>query len=313
MKDKTLYLLLLIFVATSCRAEGVEGSRGDEMFSLVQSPEIPEEVVFADETVSFDRYDLRERMDRELISFCYMHSTTLLMIKRANRYLPEVERILREEGLPDDFKYLMLIESNCNPLSVSGVGAAGLWQFMPATAREYGLEVSSTVDERYHIEKSTRAACAYLRDAYRKTGCWFAAAASYNAGQGGIVKQMQRQDAATALDIYLNSETSRYMFRIMAAKVILSEPERYGFCFRPDQLYPPFDYTVVMVDTAVADWALWAKQHKITYAQLRDANPWIRSHELVNKSGKRYEIRILTEKFIRYDIDDIRCLLPHCR
>lgn len=304
----SLFLFLPSCVARETGSVGVEGG-----MSEVVSPELPDSVGFADEMVLFSRYDMRERMDREIISFCYMHSTTLLMMKRANRYLPEVEKILGEEGVPDDFKYLMLIESNCNPLSVSAVGAAGLWQFMETTAREYGLEVSATVDERYNTAKATRAACAYLRDARKRLGSWSAAAISYNAGQARIQRQMESQGVGSAFDLYLNSETSRYLFRIMAAKVILANPERYGFSLNTNQLYPPLRYTVVGVDSAIVNLPEWAKSQGVTYAQLRDANPWLRRQELANKSGKKYEIRILKKESIYYRGSATRCFLPHCR
>lgn len=311
---KSLFLVASLFcvIFTSCGARELSTLHTDAGPSAVISPELPDSFLFIDEMVVFNRYDLRERIDRELISFSYMHSTTLLMIKRANRYLPEVEQILREENIPDDFKYLMLIESNANPLSVSGVGAVGLWQFMESTAKEYGLEVTSTVDERYHVAKSTRAACAYLRDARAKLGSWTAAAASYNAGQAGISRQLQDQHEENVLDLHLNTETSRYLFRIMAAKIILNNPGDYGFAFRTDQLYPPYRYKTVVVDTAITDLPQWAKSQGINYARLRDANPWLRRKELVNKTGKKYEIRILTDESIYYDTDDTRCHLPCC-
>ncbi|MGM9805837.1 MAG: lytic transglycosylase domain-containing protein [Candidatus Aphodosoma sp.] len=313
MKLFFIFTAVLLQSLTSCSASGAMSQDARTAHVQVIAPDMPHSVEFAGETVVFDRYDLRERIDRELISFCYMHSTTLLVMKRANRYLPEVEKILKEEGIPDDFKYLMIIESNANPLSLSGAGAAGLWQFMESTARECGLEVTSSVDERYHTEKATRAACRYIRAAYNNTGSWFAAAASYNAGQGRIVTQLQKQYTDNALDLYLTSETSRYVFRIMAAKIILNDPAAYGFVVRDDQLYPPFEYSVVTVNTAIADLPAWAKEHGVTYKQLRDANPWLRKHELINKSGKRYEIRILSDESIYPDYGNIRCHLPCCR
>lgn len=313
MKLFFIFTAVLLQSLTSCGASGAMSQDVRTAHVQVIAPDMPHSVEFAGETVVFDRYDLRERIDRELISFCYMHSTTLLVMKRANRYLPEVEKILKEEGIPDDFKYLMIIESNVNPLSLSGAGAAGLWQFMESTAREYGLEVTSSVDERYHTEKATRAACRYIRSAYNNTGSWFAAAASYNAGQGRIATQLQKQYTDNALDLYLTSETSRYVFRIMAAKIILNDPAAYGFVVRDDQLYPPFEYSVVTVNTAIADLPAWAKEHGVTYKQLRDANPWLRKHELINKPGKRYEIRILSDESIYPDYGNIRCYLPCCR
>lgn len=312
MMKKYLIAILSLLMLPACRAERA-ASTTDSEYAPIVSPEIPEEIVFADKTVTFDRYDLRERIDRELINFCYMHSNTLLTIKRANRYLPEIEQILKEEGIPDDFKYLMIIESNANPRARSGVGAAGLWQFMEGTAREYGLEISPGIDERYNIPKATRAACRYLRNAYTSCGCWFAAAASYNAGQAAIEKQLAMQHADNALDLYLNAETSRYMFRIMAAKLIFANPAAYGFAIGADRLYPPFKYTTIEVNYQIDDLAEWAGKHGVTYAQLRDANPWMQNNKLPNKSGRKYEIRILTPESIHYNPLDTRCNLPFCR
>lgn len=308
MKTNILVLISLL-IMSSCRADNPDS----RAFSQIISPEIPESVTFAGQTVFFNRYDIRERIDRELINFCYMHSNTLLILKRANRYLPEIEHILKEENIPDDFKYLMIIESNANPLSRSGIGASGLWQFMETTAREYGLEVNSNIDERYNTAKATHAACRYLHNAKNRCGSWFAAAASYNAGQTAIERQLGIQCTEDALDLYLNSETSRYMFRIMAAKIILSNPEDYGFHIRTDQLYPPFGYKTVTVTVPIDDLAAWAKTQGITYAQLRDANPWLRTNQLPNKTGRKYEIRIPTQESIYYDPLDTRCNLPFCK
>lgn len=207
--------------------------------SLVQTPELPAQVSFAGQAVALDRYDLRERFDRELTAFCYLHSTTLLILKRANRYFPVVEPILRENGIPDDFKYLMAIESNLDLQARSPRGAAGPWQFMEATGRQFGLEVNRNIDERYHLEKATRAACKYLRQAYGKYHDWVSVAASYNAGQHRISTSLANQGEDTALDLWLNSETSRYMFRILALKTVFTHPARYGFRLRAENLYPP--------------------------------------------------------------------------
>lgn len=313
MRSILLSSLMFFCLFSSCTAAEESTQNTTLKQSVVVSPAVPEQVVFAGTTVTFDRYDYYERIDRELISFCYMHSTSLLMMKRANRYLPEVEKILAEERIPDDMKYLMLIESNCNPLAISGAGAVGLWQFMPATAKEYGLEVGTTVDERYNVDKSTRAACRYLRAAYEKTGSWFAAAMSYNAGQGAILAQLRRQKVTDAMDLYLNSETSRYVFRILAAKIIMNNPLKYGFCITTDQLYPPFRYSTVSVDSTITDLPQWALNHGITYKQLRDVNPWLRRQELANKSGKKYEIRIISDDSKYQMRNTVECNLPHCK
>lgn len=265
------------------------------------SPEVPTKINFAGKEIDVRRYDLRERLDRELTAFTYMHSTTLLIIKRANRYFPIVEPILKENGVPDDFKYLMTIESNLDTRARSPRGAAGLWQFMDTTGKEFGLEVNANVDERYHIEKATRAACRYLKQAYAKYGDWMSVAASYNAGQRRISSSLEQQQADTALDLWLNEETSRYIFRIMAAKLVFSHPARYGFRLRRENLYPAMIYTEKTVTTPVADLTTFAKEQGINYAQLKDANPWLRDTSLQNKSGKTYILKIPTQESINYN------------
>lgn len=262
--------------------------------------QVPVSTTFAGERIDLTRYDHRERMDRELMSFTYMHSTTMLTIKRANRYFPIIEPILKAEGLPDDIKYLAVIESNLSPLAKSPAGAAGLWQFMQTTGRQYGLEVNNYIDERYHIEKATRAACKYLKDAYEKYGSWLSVAASYNAGQARISSQLEKQMVENATDLWLVEETSRYMFRLLAAKQIFSNPQQYGFLLKREQLYPTLPYTEITVNTGIANLTQFAKEKGITYAQLKDANPWLRSTQLMNKSGRTYVLKIPTKEGMYY-------------
>ena len=240
-------------------------------------------------------------MDREILAFTYMHSTTMLLIKRANRYFPIIEPILKANGIPDDFKYLMVIESNLNSIARSPAGAAGLWQFMPTTGREFGLEVNENVDERYHIEKATVAACKYFKQAYAKYGDWIAVSAAYNAGQARISSQLEKQLANHAMDLWLVEETSRYMFRLLAAKEIFSNPQRYGFLLKREHLSPPIPYKEVTVSTPINDLSEYAKKQGITYAQLRDANPWLRETSLKNRSGKSYVLHIPTQEGMHYD------------
>lgn len=240
-------------------------------------------------------------MDREMMSFTYMHSTTMLMLKRANRYFPIIEPLLKANGIPDDFKYLMVIESSLNPIARSPAGAAGLWQFMPATAREFGLEVNDNVDERYHIEKATAAACRYFKQAYAKYGDWMAVSAAYNAGQGRISSQLDKQLADHAMDLWLVEETSRYMFRLLAVKEVFGNPQRFGFLLKREHLYPVIPYKEVTVNTEISDLSDFAQKQGITYAQLRDANPWLRGSSLKNKTGKKYVIHIPTQEGMNYD------------
>lgn len=254
--------------------------------------EIPKSITFCDENIDLTRYDRRERMDRELMAFTYMHSTSLQIIKRANRYFPIVESILKEQGVPDDFKYLMVIESNVNPLARSGAGAAGLWQLMSGTARDFDLEVNHHVDERYDVEKSTVAACKYLKQAYRRFGNWETVAASYNAGQGRISQQQDKQYTDNALDLYLVEETSRYVYRILAAKLLLTDPKQFGFHLRTSDLYPPIPFHTIKITKDIDDLARFAKGQGINLSLLKNMNPWLRGNSLPNHNGKEYFIRI---------------------
>lgn len=271
-----------------------------EVPSLTAPPSIPNKVSFAGENIPLDRYDLRERMDRELMSFTYMHSTTMLTIKKANRYLPIIEPILRQQGVPDDIKYLAIIESNLNTLAKSPAGAAGMWQFMQTTGRQYGLEVNNNIDERYNIEKATVAACKYLKEAYEKYGNWLSVAASYNAGQARITSELSKQQTEKATDLWLVEETSRYMFRLLAAKEVFTNPQRFGFLLKREELYPVMKYDEVTVTTGIDTLATFAKQHGISYRELKDANPWLRQDFLQNKSGRTYVLKIPAKESIYY-------------
>lgn len=262
-----------------------------------KAPAVPSRTVFAGDTVSFDRSDLFERMDRELISFTYMHSNSILMLKKSNRYFRQVEPILREYSIPDDLKYLMAIESNLNPKAYSSAGAAGLWQFTKTTGKEYGLIIDNEVDERYNIEKETVAACKYLRKAYEKYGDWMTVAASYNAGQGGISRRLTDQRQDSALDLWLVEETSRYMFRVMAAKMFFENPAAFGFQVSESDKYPYYPpKEIVTVTGAIASLVDFAQEHGVTYFQLKEANLWLRDNKLLNKAGNTFRIIIPSVK-----------------
>jgi len=263
-------------------------------FSDVYSPEIPASVKLCGNTIDLDRSDLYERFDRELSSIVYTHGTTMLVIKRANQFFPEMAPILRENGVPEDLLYLACIESSLNPRAYSPAKAAGIWQFIASAAKEYGLEVNDEVDERYNLEKATKAACRYLKKSYAKYGDWPSAMAAYNGGQARITRELSAQDAGTSLDLYLTEETSRYPFRVMAMKTVMENPGKYGFRLRDNQLYQPRKYKTVEVSGPVADWPTWAKEHGINYSVLREENPWIRAKKLTNKAGKTYTVRIPT-------------------
>ena len=258
-----------------------------------KAPSVPEYVDFAGDRITFDRDDLYERMDRELMAFTYMHTTSSLMLKRSVRYFAQVVPILKEKGIPEDLKYLMVIESNLDPKALSTAGAAGLWQFTKATGRQYGLEISEEVDERYNIEKETIAACKYLKEAYNKYHDWMTVAASYNAGQGGISRRLQDQKEGSALDLYLPEETSRYMFRLLTAKLFLEHPERFGYDITGSELYSyRKPAKVVTVTGSIPSLVDFAKDHGVSYAALKRANLWLRSEKLTNTGGKAYQIII---------------------
>ncbi|WP_411767031.1 lytic transglycosylase domain-containing protein [Winogradskyella sp. A3E31] len=257
----------------------------------VYALEVPMDLNFAGEPVPLQNPDIYERMDRELLVNTYWQSNGLLMFKRAEKYFPVIEPILKKNGIPDDFKYLAVIESGLTN-AVSPAGARGVWQIMPATGRENGLEVNDNVDERYHLEMSTEVACKYLKEAKENLGSWTLAAAAYNAGNAGISRRLREQQVTDYYDLLLGEETGRYMFRIVALKEILSHPQKYGFNFNKNQLYKNVPTYEVKVDTAVTDFAQFAKQFEINYKILKLHNPWLREPHLNNKSRKLYHIEI---------------------
>lgn len=261
-------------------------------FSIVLNPEVPKQITFANQKIDLDRIDMWERLDRELTSLTYTHGSTLLTLKRANRFFPILAPILKENGLPLDFLYLACTESMLDTRAYSPAKAAGLWQFIPATGKAYGLEINEYVDERLNIEKATIAACKYLKESYKKYGNWESVACAYNAGNGRITSELTKQQVTSSFDLHLVSETSRYMFRILAYKLILENPRDYGFFVTENQLYQPIECDIVEVNTPISDWPTWAKEHGITYAQLREQNPWIQAKYLHNRSGKVYKVKV---------------------
>lgn len=262
-----------------------------------KAPSVPRQVIFAGDTIRFDRSDLYERMDRELISFTYMHSNSILMLKKSDRYFRQVEPILKQYAIPEDLKYLMAIESNLNPKAYSSAGAAGLWQFTKATGKDYGLIIDGEVDERYNIEKETIAACKYLRKAYEKYGDWMTVAASYNAGQNGISRRLSDQRQDSALDLWMAEETSRYMFRVLSAKLFFENPAAFGYKVETFERYPYYSpKEVVTVTGSIASLVDFAQEHGVTYYQLKEANLWLRDNKLLNKAANTYKIIIPTGK-----------------
>ncbi|WP_455496573.1 lytic transglycosylase domain-containing protein [Coprobacter sp.] len=310
MKKKYIYMSLAVILPllTILLIASFKTNKNDlvTISSIVNVvPDFPTKVEWAGEKISLDRFDMRERYDRELTSFCYMHSNTFLILKRANRYFPVIEPILRKNSVPSDFIYLAAIESYLNPRAVSPAKAAGLWQLLPATAKEVGLEVNDYVDERFNIEKSTEAACRYLKSAYAKYGSWTTVAASYNAGMGRISNELTKQQHDSSFDLWLNEETSRYVFRVLVLKEILEDPYRFGFAVKKHQLYHPVRVREVMVDTPIEDLAEFAKNQGITYAQLKEFNSWLRDRSLPNKSGKTYKILIPEKDDLYYSTRQI--------
>jgi membrane-bound lytic murein transglycosylase D len=262
---------------------------------MLNSPyRLPDTVTFAGERMPLENFDTRESLEREIITSAYRHSSTILIIKRSHRYLPTIEKILSENDIPDDFKYLVAAESEYSNM-ISPAGATGFWQIMPKTGREEGMEINAVVDERYDLERSTQFACDYFRKSYEKYGNWTLTAASYNGGRAGIDDQISIQHQNNYYDLLLNEETARYIFRVVAYKLIISDPERYGFNISEDDLYPELKYYEVAVDTAVSDFSKFAEHFGTNYKLLKLFNPWLRKPYLTPKPNKVYRIRIPAE------------------
>lgn len=255
------------------------------------SPPLPEYVDFCGEEMKLDDFEVYERLDNEIIVNTFRHSSTIRYIKRAWRWFPLIEDILKEKGVPDDFKYLCIAESGLANV-ISPAKATGFWQFLKRTAQQYGLEVNKEVDERYHVEKSTYAACDYLLDAYKKFGSWTLAAAAYNAGVGGVSNRVEKQKVNNYYDLLLVEETARYIPRIVALKIIFNNPELYGFYISEDTRYKPIKTKTVELTGKNVDLVDYAISLNITYKTLKELNPWLRDDVLTNKSGKTYEIKI---------------------
>ena len=269
----------------------------------IVSPPIPDQLNFAGEKVPLDNFEVKERMDREFIVNTYYHSFTIISMKRANRYFPVIEPILKEHGIPDDFKYVSVIESGLSN-AISPAGAVGFWQFMEAAGKKYGLEINDEVDQRYDLKKSTEAACLYIKDAYDEFGSWTMAAASFNMGTNGIEKQMARQKTNNYYNLVLGDETSRYVARIIAMKAILQNPENYGFAIDEDDLYPELPTYEITVSSSINDLADFAIEKGVNYKILKMYNPWLRDNALTNKAGKTYTIELPVKGSIKV-IDEL--------
>lgn len=267
--------------------------------AMTVTPEAPSSIEFCGASYDLTRYNMYEGIDRELTSFTYFHSTTLLLFKRANYYFPVIEPILKANGVPDDFKYLAVIESNLDPRVSSPARAVGMWQFLEGTGKQYGLTITPTVDERCHVEKATVAACKYLKEAYAKYGDWAIVASSYNAGMGRISGELTKQYVDHSMDLWVVQETTRYIYRIMAMKLIFENPYRYGFVIRAKDLYKPIACDEVTVSSDIPDLADYAKKKGATYADLKRFNPWLRDRKLVT-GGKTFKLQIPREEEMYY-------------
>lgn len=289
--------VILLGINASNKKESVEINDpkiGTHINYKIQALKLPANLNLAGERVPLEIADVKERMERELLVNTYWQSNGLLLLKRSNKYFPIIEPLLAKYGLPDDFKYLALAESGFTD-ETSSVGAAGMWHFMKETGKEYGLEINDNVDERYNIEKSTEVAAAYLKNAKNKFGSWTLAAASYNAGMYGVSRRMKEQEVDTYYDTLLPDETERYVFRIIALKEVIGNPEKYGFVFEKEDLYTLPKTITIQVDTEIPNITAFAKNYGLNYKEFKILNPWIRENKLNNKSGKVYEIKILAK------------------
>jgi len=288
--------LLSVLIITILFFNAIDKNEADPITSTyktykIKALKLPTNLNLAGERVPLENENIRERMDRELLVNTYWQSNGLLLIKRAHKYFPILEPLLKKYGLPDDFKFLALAESAFID-ETSSVGAAGMWHFMKATGKEYGLEINSNVDERYNIEKSTKVAAEYLKKSKERFGSWTLAAAAYNAGNYGISKRLKIQQVDNYYDALLPNETERYVFRIIALKEVISNPEKYGFIFTEDDLYSLPKTKIIKVDTAISNIASFAKKMGLTYKEFKIHNAWLRENKLNNKSRKLYEIKI---------------------
>lgn len=276
--------MLFLLSAKEVKTEAKQQNSETIHFSTLQN------LTFAGEKVPTEYFDVQESLERELISNTYFHSQTIFLLKRTDRYFSVIEPILKSYGIPEDFKYLAVAESILRDKAKSPVGAAGIWQLMKATAQGYGIEVNSNVDERYNLLISTHAACKYLLESYEKYENWTLVAASYNIGRYGLDRSMAYQKEDDYYNMYLNSETARYVYRILAFKLIIESPEKYGFDISEEEMYPVFEFDTITVDYPIEHLADFAKEHGMNYKTLKIFNPWFLENKLNNKSKKTYEI-----------------------
>lgn len=293
MKQILLVAALLLTVCACAQESPQHTVVQIEGMASVVLPPLPEKLDLAGEVVPLEYYDVRESLQRELLTTMYLHSRTVQTLIATTRYFPVIESILKKNGVPDDMKYLCMAESGLDPNVVSSAGAGGLWQLMPPYAKSAGLEMGGGVDFRFHLEQSTEAACKYLLEAKAKFGSWAMAAASYNAGMAGVSKRMTTQGVSSYYDLFLPQETMRYVYRILAFKLITESPESYGFQISPDQLMKPLsDYKEVTVSGVTIDWSAVAKEYGTNYKMLRELNHWIRDYDYTGKTERKFTLRI---------------------
>ena len=292
-----LSIIAHVFVASTDEKPDfdVEYEKALQQNYRIYSPAIPKEVTFAGEKVPLDNFYVKESLEREILINMYWQSNMLLIMKRSARYFPTIEKILKEQNVPEDFKYLCIAESGLMNLT-SPAKAQGYWQFIKSTGEKYGLEINTEVDERNSIELSTLAACNFLKDLKGSLGNWTSAAAAYNCGESGLRKQMNLQGIENYYDLAMNTETSRYLYRILAFKTIMENPKKYGYYLRNKDLYYPMPYTQVTIDTTINSIHEFAKQNEVTYKMLKTLNPWMTAHSLPNKSKKKYTIKLPVKK-----------------
>mgnify|MGYP005989524745 CR=1 FL=1 len=284
-------LILAISLINAINLDNADEPKNTSEKYEIKALKLPPYLNLAGEKIPLDRPDIKERMDRELLVNTYWQSNGLLMIKRAHKYFPIIEPLLKKYGIPDDFKYLAVAESALQN-NTSSAGAAGFWHFLKSSGREYGLEINKNVDERYHLEKATKVAADYLKKSKERFGSWTLAAAAYNAGNARISKSLKTQQVTSFYDVLLNAETSRYVFRIVAIKEVMANPKKYGFVFDKEDLYTAQKTRTVKVDSVITNIASFAKHFGTNYKELKLHNPWLRQNKLNNKTKRLYEIKI---------------------
>jgi peptidoglycan lytic transglycosylase D len=284
-------MILMFFISADLSKDDTNNDRDFPQGYRIISPVIPKDLDFAGEKVPLNQFDIYERMDKEFIVNTYFHSYTILTMKRANRWFPVIEPILKKYHVPDDFKYIAVIESGLENI-VSPKGAKGFWQFMPDAAKKYGLEVNDVIDERYNVEKATEAACKFFLDADTLFNSWTMAAAAFDFGVNGLTQQVQKQKSKDYYNLILGDETERYIPRAIAIKEIFKHPKQYGFDIKKEDLYLPLSYNTVNVDSSISNLADFAIAHGINYKILKLYNPWLRDNFINNETGKTYKIEI---------------------